>query len=220
MNDYMQIFDGGIDGMVLPLVHGGSADAGGGLIGLVETLLAAITNLLESGSELVLFPGVNALATNVHPLFVHFPIAFLTAYFLLEIMGLVLRQPGLRQFAGGLLYLGAFGAVLAAAAGFVAASSVPHGGQVHVIMEWHERLMLTVSGLAVVLAVWRALAGVAVSAMAIGLHLFLAAAMMSLMFFGTDLGGLMVYRYGVGVASLQAQEDMRQHAHTSAAEAE
>jgi uncharacterized membrane protein len=85
-------------------------------------------------------------------------------------------------------------------------------------MEWHQRLMLTVSVLAVVLALWRGLGGVAVSTMAVGLNLFLATVMLGLMVFGTDLGGLMVYRYGVGVASLQGQEDARQHLHSSVEE--
>jgi len=213
MIEYLQLFDGWSGASGLPLLHGGGDESGGGLVGLVEALLASITNLIESSSAIALFPGIRALASNVHPLIVHFPIAFLSAYFLLEVVGLVVRRPALRQLASGMLYLGAGGAAVAAAAGLVAAAGVPHGGQVHEIMEWHERLMLTVSILAVVLAFWRFLAGTAVSTMAVGLHLFLATAMMALMMFGTDLGGLMVYRYGVGVASLQAQEDVHHHVH-------
>ena len=43
------------------------------------------------------------------------------------------------------------GAIAAVAAGLVAAEMVPHGVQVHEIMETHERLGLTVAGIATVL---------------------------------------------------------------------
>jgi uncharacterized membrane protein len=215
MNQYLHVIDGSLS---LPLLHGAGGDEGGGLVGLVETFLATITNLVESSSEWVLLPGIQGLGSNLHPMIVHFPIALLAAYFMLEVSGLALRRPSLRHVAAWMLYLGAAGAVVAATAGFVAAAQVPHGGQVHEIMEWHQRLMLTVSVLAVVLALWRGLGGMAVSTMAVGLTLFLATAMMGLMVFGTDLGGLMVYRYGVGVASLQGQEEADQHLHSSVGE--
>ena len=215
MNDYLEAFAAILGGAIGPLVHGGADDSGAGLVGFIEALLAAVTNLIESGSEIALLPGIRALASNVHPLIVHFPIAFLTTYFLAEIAGLIMRSAGLRQLASGMLYLGAGAAVIAAAAGLIAAAEVPHGSQVHEIMEWHQRLMLSVSIIAIVLALWRAFAGVTVSTMATGLSLFLSAAMMTLMVFGTDLGGFMVYRYGVGVASLQGQEGAHQHLHTS-----
>ena len=203
----------------IPLVHGGAGDGpGGGIVGWVEILLERINGLIESGAAFVLFPGIRALAMNVHPMVVHFPIAFLSAFFLLDIIGVSFRRPAVRQVASWMLYLGAFGAVTAAAAGLIAAGSVPHGESVHEVMEWHQRLMLGVSALAVVLAVWRAaVAGRCSSTMAQGLHLFLATLMITLMVLGTDLGGLMVYQHGVGVASLQSPEELHRHAHTSPA---
>ncbi|MGY6216302.1 DUF2231 domain-containing protein [Methylolobus aquaticus] len=215
MNQYWHLLYGSFG---LPQLHGAGGDEGGGLVGLVETFLAAITDLLDSSSQWVLLPGIQGLGSNLHPMIVHFPIALLATFFLLELAGLGLHRPALRQVAAWMLYLGAAGAVVAATAGFLAAAEVPHGGQVHEIMEWHQRLMVIVSVLAVVLALWRGLGGMAVSTMAVGLHLFLATAMMGLMVFGTDLGGLMVYRYGVGVASLQSQEEAHQHLHSAVEE--
>jgi uncharacterized membrane protein len=216
----MNIYSNWIGSLPMPSLHGGADDSSGGLAGLMDSLLGAVTNLVESGATISLFPGIRALAANVHPLIVHFPIAFLSAYLLLELFGVGLRRPSLRQLASWMLYLGAIGAAGAAGAGLLAASMVPHGGEVHELMEWHQGLMLAVTALAVVLALVRAFGGIAESAMAAGLSLFLGAVMMALMVGGTDLGGLMVYEYGVGVHSLQAQEDVSDHVHGGGGSAE
>lgn len=197
-----------------PLIHGEEGDGEGGIVSLVQMLLEKITSLVESGTAWMLFPGVRALAMNLHPIIVHFPIAFLSGYFLLDVIGVAMRRPSLRHAASWMLYLGALGAVVAAAAGLIAASNVPHGDMVHEVMEWHERMMLTVAGLALVLAIWRAAAaGHVSSTMAQGLHLFLSTLMMTLLVLGSDLGGLMVYQHGVGVAHLQQPEEASRHTH-------
>lgn len=220
MTDYGYSLLGPDWAALVPVVHGDEG-AGAGIIGLVERVLEKIGGLIESGASWVLFPGIKTLAMNVHPMLVHFPIAFLTGFFLLEIIGVVLRRPNLRQAAGWMLYLGALGAVLAAAAGLVAAGNVPHGETVHEVMDWHERLMLTVAGLAVVLAVWRAaVAGQFGSRMAQALHWMLGTLMVTLLALGTDLGGLMVYRHGVGVAGLQRDAETSRHAHGAASDRE
>lgn len=214
-------------GSVMPWVHGGGHDqAGGGLVGLLESFLETLgRGGPESGSSGNFLVGIEALGSNVHPLIVHFPIAFLSGFLLLEVIGLAFRSAAVRQVASGMLYLGALGAVAAAAAGLIAEDSVPHGEAVHDILEWHERAGLTVAGLAVILAVWRALARARFSSMAQALHLFLAGIVAVCLFLGADLGGLMVYQYGVGVKSLQQAEEVHHHhhyddedAHSSAAE--
>lgn len=201
------------NGSLLPLVHGG-ADGGTGWVGVLDSLLESISRGIEPGSSWNPIAGITALGVNVHPLLVHFPIAFLLGFLLFEIIGLVRHQPSLRQAASVMLYLGAGGAVLAAAAGLIAEATVPHGGAVHEILEWHERLGLTVAFLSVVMAIWRAMVGGQfATSMAQALHLFVAGIIGVCLFFGADLGGLMVYQYGVGVKSLQSAEDAQQHEH-------
>jgi uncharacterized membrane protein len=210
------IQDGSAVGSVLPAVHGGShGEAGGGLVGLLDRLLETLAGGggPEAGSSWNLFGGIGALGSNVHPLIVHFPIAFLTAFLLLEVSGLALRKPAVRQVASGMLYLGALSAVAAAGAGLVAEASVPHGAAVHEIMEWHERAGLTVATLSVILALWRYLAHARFSSMAQALHLFVAGLIAVCLVFGADLGGLMVYQYGVGVKGLQEAEAVHHHHH-------
>jgi uncharacterized membrane protein len=195
----------------LPSVHGGADAAGGGLIGLLDKLLESASRGMEPGGSLQLLPGIQVLGFNVHPSLVHFPIAFLTAFFLLELLGTLLKHNSLRTSASAMLYCGAVGAVLAAAAGLYAASAVTHGQAVHEIMEWHEHIGLTVAGLALILSTWRLLLKHPLTGMAQALHLFLAGIMAAGIVFGADLGGLMVYQHGVAVQSLQ-QNNAHHHA--------
>jgi uncharacterized membrane protein len=158
--------------------------------------------------------GIEALGSNLHPMIVHFPIAFLFGFILCEVVGLAARRPVARHWASGMLYLGAMGAVVAATAGIIASNTVPHGAAVHDIMEWHERLGLTVAVLAVAMAGWRFFGGEPEIPMAKALHLGVAGLIAGCLYLGADLGGLMVYKYGVGVQSLQRPEEAVQHLHT------
>lgn len=196
---------------IRPAVHGAGDGNGGGFLVLIESALDAVSRSLESGASGNPLAGVEALGTNWHPLVVHFPIAFLTGFFLLELIGVVLRQPGIRTAASWMLYLGALSAIAAAVAGLIAADTVPHGSAVHGIMEWHERVGLTIAGLSSALAVWRLLSRERLSAMAEALHLFLGAIVVAAIALAADLGGLMVYQHGVGVKSLQLADDHHHH---------
>lgn len=195
---------------LLPAVHG---EAGGpGMVGLVEKILEAATRAAESGGSFQLFPGIQALGLNAHPMIVHFPIALLSIFLLLDLSGWIFRRRKLREYAAIFLYFGALGAVMAAAAGLFASSFVPHGQSVHDIMEWHERLGLTVAILATILSVWRYLGKSALEGMAQALYLFLSVIMMTCLIFGADLGGYMVYHHGVAVHNLQIPDP---HHHAS-----
>jgi len=194
---------------VIPSIHGGSDAAGGGLVGLLDSVLSDLSKVTESGGGFQWFPGVATLGYNVHPALVHFPIAFLSVFFLLEIVGL--RRDRLRQTASAMLYCGTLGALLAAAAGLYAANTVPHGDAVHDIMEWHERLGLAVASLAIILSVWRLMAKQVPVGMEKALFLLLSTIMTASLVFGADLGGLMVYGHGVAVHDLQQADDHHHH---------
>ncbi|CAD6879666.1 hypothetical protein [Methylomonas albis] len=181
-------------------VHGGG-DSGGGLSGGVDSLLSFLEVLVrQSPSESFnsLLPGIAALQ-NIHPLLVHFPIALLTLFFTLDLIGSLANRPEWRQIAGAFLYLGTVFAGFAVAAGLVAAATVAHGGNVHEVMEHHEHLGISVLSLAAVLAAWRLLSKGHIVGPANTLYLLLAAILSGLLAFTADLGGLMVYKYGVSV---------------------
>ena len=184
------------------------------MLGLLDGLLDQIDRFFEPGNSMELLPGIQGLAFNQHPMIVHFPIAFLFAFFLLELIGAIRRRERIREVAGWMLYLGTMTAVLAAGAGLIAEDIVPHGENVHDIMTWHGRLGLTVAALSLILSLWRLAARARFSLMAQSLHLALAAVMVICLFFGADLGGLMVYQYGVGVKQVQQGGEHHHHGET------
>ena len=183
------------------------------MAGLIDNLLEKLSRATEPSGGFEILPGIQTLGPNIHPSLVHFPIALLSVFFLLELLGTLLRHEKLRQAASTMLYCGALGAAAAAAAGLYAASFVPHGQDVHEIMEWHERLGLTVTGLALILSLWRWLTKGVFVGMAKALHLLLATILVVCMVIGADLGGLMVYGHGVAVRKLQDTHANMQHQH-------
>ena len=181
-------------------VHGG-ADSGVGVAGMVAGLLSFVEGLLQlSLSEMFanLMPGLSALE-NLHPLVVHFPIALISLFFLLDLVGTLLSKSDWRRAAGWFLYSGVFFSGLTVAAGLIAADSVPHGGDVHEIMENHEHMGIFVLLLATALAGWRWLAKGQINGAANTLYHIFSIILFGLLIFTADLGGLMVYGYGVAV---------------------
>jgi uncharacterized membrane protein len=197
-------------------IHGG-ADHGGGIADSVASLLAFFEGLSthdSAGIFSTLMPGIASM-DNIHPLLVHFPIAFLSAFFVLDMVGTLAKKQNWRNVASWLLYFGNVAAVFTVAAGFIAAGSVAHGEEVHAIMERHEHFGVSVLSLATLLSAWRLKNGGIIQGGANSFFLILAALLCVLMILGADLGGLMVYHYGVAVDAAIASEDgyMHQHHH-------
>ena len=182
-------------------IHGG-ADHDGGLLETLTGLLTYFENLATGGGGCgffaTLMPGLSGME-NIHPLLVHFPIALLSSFFILEVLGCVFKKPQWREAASYFLYFGAVGAIFTVMAGFQAAYTVIHSETVHLIMERHEHFGITVMTLAIVLSVWRLKSGVVLEGGAKYFFLLLSGLMCLLMVLGADLGGYMVYNYGTAV---------------------
>jgi uncharacterized membrane protein len=184
-------------------VHG-NADANDGVATNLESLLAFLTSLLSKSPEEIFssfFPGIAALE-NSHPLLVHFPIAFLSSFFLLDFIACLAKKTHWRNFASGLLYLGSIMALFTVIAGFMAAKTVSHGDNVHAIMERHELFGVIVLTLATLLSLWRWKFNRSLSGEFNILHLMFSGLLFLILMLGTDLGGLMVYQYGVAVKAV------------------
>ncbi len=195
---------------ILPAVHGGHSD-GGGLVSVIDHFLATLTRNQPSSWNLL--GGIETLEANLHPIFLHFPIAFLFSFLLIELYGLVFKKPEIRRWANGLLYLGGVTAILTVISGLIAAERVPHGAQVHEIMQWHQRAGITVAVLAAALGIWRRAGGVPESAMALALSMVVTLIIGGVLLLGADMGGMMVYQHGVGVRSLQSASEHQHHLH-------
>lgn len=180
-------------------VHGGGM--GGGVAANVESLLVFIEGLSgKTPPEMfsAILPGIAGM-DNIHPLFVHYPIAFFTAFFLMDFFGTVAKKAQWRYVASWLLYLGTVAATFAVIAGLFAADSVEHGEDVHEIMERHEHIGIAVLSLSLFLSAWRLKKWGLHSATTNMVFLGLAGFLCLLLSLGADLGGLMVYQYGVSV---------------------
>jgi len=195
-------------------IHGG-ADHGGGIAESVASLLAFFEGVSTQGPGglfSAVMPGLAAM-DNVHPLLVHFPIAFLWAFFALDFVGTLAKKKQWRAVASWLLYLGAVAAVFTVTAGFIAANTVAHGDNVHDIMERHEHIGISVLSLAALLSLWRIKSGNLLQGGANSLFLMLAALLCVLLSLGADLGGLMVYKYGVAVEAVEIHGNSHEHVH-------
>lgn len=180
-------------------IHGGGI--GEGLAGALLSFFDFIDELLSKKPPEMfdfLFPGIAAL-DNIHPLLVHYPIAFFTTFLIVEAAGLAFKKPQWRYVAGWLLYLGTIASVFTVAAGLVAANSVEHNDAVHAIMEKHEHYGVSVLSIGLFLSAWRMLGWGLHSLFTNCLFLLLSAVLCLVLSFGADLGGLMVYSYGVAV---------------------
>ena len=195
-------------------IHGG-ADQGGGIVESISSLLAFFETLSTQGPGGIfsaIMPGIAGM-DNIHPLLVHFPIAFLSAFFALDLVGTISKNPESRSVATWLLYFGTVAALFTVIAGFIAADSVAHGQNVHDIMERHEQIGISVFSTAILLSIWRIKSGILPRGGANNFFLILSALLCLLMMLGADLGGLMVYKYGVAVESVSAPEDSYSHVH-------
>ena len=146
---------------------------------------------------------------NIHPMFVHFPVALLTVALAFELAWLIWRREALRQMGTGALTLAAASALVALATGLVAGSTVAHVDAAHELMETHEKLGIATLCLAVVLAVVR-LAGWGQRKGVCVVFFVLLLAATGLVNYGAHLGGRLVYEFGVGTALTRGESG---HAH-------
>ena len=144
-----------------------------------------------------LLPGVQHLQ-NIHPLIVHFPIALLPVSGLFYLLGWLTGKESCGWTALWLLGLGTLGAAAAVATGLYGAEGVMVAPSVreHLLLV-HERIMLAVLGLSVVLLVWASIARPMPSKGGV-VFLILLAILSASLAAGADFGLRMVYDYNAG----------------------
>jgi uncharacterized membrane protein len=180
-------------------VHGGGI--GGSFIANVASFLEFIESLTgKTPPEIfaTVMPGIVDM-DNIHPLFVHYPIAFFTAFFFVDMLAVLAKKPQWRYVADWLLYLGTVAAMFTVVAGLFAADSVEHNDEVHELMERHEHFGIAVLSLSLFLSACRLKKWGLNSIFGNMITLGLSALLCLLLSLGADLGGLMVYQYGVSV---------------------
>ncbi len=144
-----------------------------------------------------LFPGVQHLQ-NIHPLVVHFPIAFLVGAALFYLLAWIFPRTSLATTAFSLLILGAISAAAAVGTGLYAEEGVMVSRSVRAhLLETHEALMITTLSLSVALTVW-AVAARPFPTKKRYLFALVLLGMLIVVAFGADYGARMVYDYNAG----------------------
>lgn len=144
------------------------------------------------------FPGLRAME-NFHPVFVHAPLALLPLALVFQALAVWRGREDWQKLALWFLCLGAVGALAAAGTGLLAEEEVTVPQPGWETIEQHELLMLITTGLAVVLAggaLWLR------KRLTRGLQAGLLAGLLvlnGLLAVGADLGGRLVYEFGVSV---------------------
>ncbi len=168
-----------------------------------------------------IFPGLSH-APNLHPIFVHFPVALLPVALGFWLVGLFPGREQAWRCGRALLYLATLGAALAVTTGYLAANGLGHDSPGHDLVHDHRNLMLVAAGLMAAASLlayaWRRSESFAARAMQVGLLAFTVAVLV----IGADRGGQMVFRYGIGTAGEQppGSTDGHDHDHGAAPEQE
>jgi len=144
-----------------------------------------------------LLPGVQHLQ-NIHPLVVHFPIAFLVGAALFYFLGWIFRNNTLTTAGFLLLILGTLSAGAAVGTGLYAEDGVMVSRSVREhLLEVHEKFMLVTLGLSIVLSAWAFIARPFPKRGRL-FFLLLFLVLLGIMSGGADYGARMVYDYNAG----------------------
>jgi len=144
-----------------------------------------------------LLPGVQHLQ-NIHPLVVHFPIAFLVGAALFYFLSWIFRSQTFATAAFMLLLLGTLSAGAAIATGLYGEEGVMVSRSVREhLLEVHEEIMLATLGMSIVLSAWAMIVRPFPKK---GRYLFLLlfVVLLGIMTVGADYGARMVYDYNAG----------------------
>jgi uncharacterized membrane protein len=144
-----------------------------------------------------LLPGVAHLQ-NIHPLLVHFPIAFLPGAALLYLLAWIFKSERLAFTAFVVLILGTIGAGAAVGTGLYAEEGVMVSFSVRDhLLGRHEDIMLITLGVSMALSIWAFFARPFPHKGRL-LFILLFLVLLGIMTVGADYGARMVYDYNAG----------------------
>ena len=158
------------------------------------------------------FSGLTKLF-NVHPVFVHFPIALLPLVLLFFALGIWLKWPSLLIAGRTTLYLACASVIIAVLTGNAAMESFPHNEVIHRMMETHQHTGYVILGLTVLLTAWSFWQRAHIPRGSVA-FLFVVAAAAYFVLQSADIGGRMVYLEGAAVKPMvPLMEEGHQHEH-------
>ncbi len=152
----------------------------------------------------MLFPGLAALS-NLHPLFVHFPIAFFLGALMMEGIA-IFRGERFHLAATWMCYFGAVTAIITVLTGFIAEYSLAatdprgHDSPAHNHIHIHRNFMIASTLLGVFLALYLFWINYKEKWVLHRIRFFIGLVFLSLLIsLGADRGARLVYEFGAGV---------------------
>ena len=150
---------------------------------------------------------------NIHPLFVHFPIALLLTSTAFYFLGSMFKKEDLLAAAKWELFFGSLASAITVWTGLKAAETVSHGGDIHQTMMMHQYFGFAVLGLSLVLSAWVFFSKANIPTKGKPVFLLALVVLAAVLTQGADLGGRMVFRKGVGVGGKSMLQETKEHVH-------
>jgi len=151
---------------------------------------------------------------NIHPLFVHFPIALLLTSFVFYLLGTIFKNEGLLASGKWALYFGTLSAAVTVWSGLEAAKPMLNGRSPQGIMAVHQYLGYAVLGVSFLLSAWVFFSKAHIPSKGRPAFLLALAVLGMMLAQGADLGGRMAFWYGMGVGKKStAQKEHGGHEH-------
>ena len=150
--------------------------------------------------------------TLIHPKLVHFPIAFLLAALVFDVWGMIKKDSFYYRVGWVNLVLAILFSVFAIISGLLAANNVPHNDLSHETMELHETLGYVIGGILLILFLWRLRLKGELPQKGRAVYVLLLLGVAVTVVISADLGGKMVYEYGVAVKAVP-QTESGEHSH-------
>jgi uncharacterized membrane protein len=138
--------------------------------------------------------------SNIHPYFVHFPIAILSVGLLWDLLGILLKKESFKNAGWWAQLFGTVAIVITGITGLIAANTVIHSGAANEIIETHETIGMIVSGVFILLFIWRSFLKTALPSHRLQqiVYLLIGGLAVLIMLYGAHLGGILVYEFGIG----------------------
>lgn len=159
------------------------------------------------------FRGLNQVF-NIHPVFVHFPIALFPTALFFYLIGILRKRNDLLSAGQICLGLGFISTLITVLTGYLAQESFPHGETIHRMMGTHKILGFTILGLGTLLMIWSFLKHAGAPKLS-KLFLLLFGFTVLLILQNADLGGRMVFVEGAAVkaAATKFESEPNNHHH-------
>lgn len=158
------------------------------------------------------FKGLEELI-NIHPIFVHFPIALLLTSTVFYFLGCLFKKEEFLIAGKWTLYFGTIAAALTVWTGLQAANTVSHGAGVHELMTIHQYFGYAILGLSAALSLWLLISKANMPGKGRFLFLILLFVLAGLVAQSSDFGGRMVFQNGVGVGKKSMMQETMEHKH-------